>query len=1171
MKCPTCGSVNPDGARFCNACGARLDPTEDAGTTLDPFLPKELLAKLEAARAGRAMEGERRVVTMLFCDVKGSTAMAETLDPEDWAEIMNGAFERLIAPVYRYEGTLARLMGDAIFAFFGAPIAHEDDPQRAVWAGLDIVSGIATYRRRLEAERGLALDVRVGINTGPVMVGQVGSDLRLEYTAMGDAVNVAARMEQTADPGTVQITEETRRLVEPLFDVEARGRIEVKGKAEPVAAYVVLARRAEAAPTRRMRGSPLVGRDREMEQLREAIEDAQSGRGRIVSLIGEAGLGKSRLIEETRAEWTRRRPEDPTQEVSELHRLWESWHCVSYDATRPYSQYRRALARIAGIEDTDPPDAVRRKLAGTIESGAEDWIEPHMRVWRSLFGVPEPGEEPLEGEAFRDAIMDLVPGSTRRFHSDEPSLLVFDDLHWCDEASMDVLIETTKLIDDMACLLLFAYRPDREASSWRLKQWLETEYPHRSIEVRLAPLTDVESGHLIDALLPEGDPTVRARILERTDGNPLFVEEVAAVLEHDEIAIPSTLQALFTARLDALDEGSRHALQLASVIGRSFSEPVLGAVSGEGDLSSSLRTLERLGLIAETARRPEREYTFHHSLTQEATYGTILLRRRRELHQRVGEVLEERYASRVDEFAPVLAHHFREAGDDERTLRYATIAANAASRLYAHAESVTHATSAIEAAKRLGRPEEVLGDLYPNRGRALELSGRFEEAVANYEEMEALAQASGARASALAAAMALTTLYATPTPVFDAVTGQELFERTIVLARELDDRAAEAKALWNLMILNTYSGGDPAEAIEAGERSLAISRELDAREQIALTLNDLWRPYAANGDLRAARDCLDEARPLWREMGNLPMLCENLSGTSAMLGLAGENDAALALCDEAYAIAAEIGNPWGQSYSLLNAYHIDVDRGDLGRAMDRMRECIELAEAAGFVIPQAVTRAELGALHANLGDLERGMALADEGLQIALERSEMAVPIVMGSKAEIQLLAGVLDEAEATIERSGIERLPGPIHFAAAAHVELLRGRLASARGEHDRAAEIADMVLEWLRRLGVRPFLPAALLLRGRAMRELGRTDDAQTALQEARSEAERMGFRPVLWRIDAELGGIAAARRDAASAADLRSQAHGAIEQIAQSIDDAELRSSFLALPDVEALTSD
>jgi class 3 adenylate cyclase/tetratricopeptide (TPR) repeat protein len=1172
VTCPKCGAANPDDARFCNACGSSLDPTSDAVTGLDPFLPRELLAKLEAARAGRAMEGERRIVTMLFCDVKGSTAMAETLDPEDWAEIMNGAFERLIAPIYRYEGTLARLMGDAIFAFFGAPIAHEDDPQRAVWAGLDIISGIATYKDQVRAERGLELDVRVGINTGPVMVGQVGSDLRLEYTAMGDAVNVAARMEQTAAPGTVQVTAETHRLVEPLFEFEARGGIEVKGKAEPVAAYKVMGRRAEPGPIRGMRGSPLVGRDREIEQLRGAIEEAQSGRGRIVSLIGEAGLGKSRLVAETRAEWTRRQPDDPRHGDLEIHRIWETWQCVSYDATRPYSQYRRMVAQIARIEDTDAPDVVRTKLAATIELGAAEWLEPHMRVWRPLFGVTEPEEEPLEGEAFREAIMDLVPASTRAFGADPPRLLVFEDLHWCDEASMDVLIETAKLVDDLPCLFLFAYRPDREAPSWRLKQWLETEYPHRSTELALAPLSDDESGHLIDALIPDENPAVRAQILERTDGNPLFVEEVvAAVLEHDEIAIPNSLQALFTARLDALDETSKHTLQLASVIGRSFTEPVLLAVSPTTDLSASLRTLERLGLIVETARTPEREFAFRHSLTQDATYDTILLRRRRELHQHVGEVFEELYANRIDEFAPLLARHFQEAGDDERTLRYATAAADAATRLYANAEAVTHATTAIEAAKRLGRTEEALTHLYPNRGRALELSGRFEEAVATYEEMEKLAESSGAPSSALAASVALTTLYATPTPIFDAVVGRELSERTIELARELGDRSAESKALWNLMILDVYSGGDPAEAVDVGERSLAIARELGAREQIAFTLNDLWRPYAATGDLRTSRACLEEARPMWREMGNLPMLCENLSSTSALLGLAGENDEALAMCDEAYAIAADIGNPWGQSYSLLNAYHIDLDRGDIGRAMAKMHECIELAEVAGFIPPQAITRGDLGALYANLGDLERGMALADEGLEIAGEWSQLAVPIVMGSKAEIQVLAGRLEDAEDTIARSGVHRLPGPIHIAGAARFDLLRARLASLRGEHDKTVEIADTVIERFRRLEVRPFLPATLLLKGRALRANGSGAEAEAALLQARSEAEALGFKAILWRIDAELSDISAATGDDAGAAERRNEARRVVEELAESIGDADLRSSFLALPEVRSAVSD
>jgi class 3 adenylate cyclase/tetratricopeptide (TPR) repeat protein len=1165
MNCPACGTANPDGSRFCNACGNRLDAA--AGGELDPFLPRELLAKLEAARAGRAMEGERRVVTMLFCDVKGSTAMAETMDPEDWTEIMNGAFERLIAPVYRYEGTLARLMGDAIFAFFGAPIAHEDDPQRAVGAGLEIISGIASYKEEVRARHGLDLDVRVGVHTGPVMVGQVGSDLRLEYTAMGDAVNVAARMEQTAEPGSVQITAETYKLVESLFDVESRGGVEVKGKAEPVEAYTVTGRRHAHGAVREMRDSPLVGRERELDELTRAIEETQAGGGRIVSIVGEAGLGKSRLIAEARAEWDRRAPDAHTDEA---HRGWETWQCVSYDVTRPYAQYRRRVARVAGIDDTDAPEVVRTKLAGTMGHGWEDRLDPHMQVWRSLFGVTEPDEQALEGEAFRDAITELVTSSTRSLGA-EPRLLVFEDLHWCDEASMDVLIETAKLVDDIPSLFVFAFRPDRQAPSWRLKQWLETEYPHRSVELTLTPLSADASERLIDALIPDEAADVRAQILARSDGNPLFLEEVtAAVHEHHvDIAIPTTLQALFTARLDALDEQAKHTLQLASVIGRSFTEPVLQAVSGD-DVTASLRTLERAGLIVETARTPEREYAFRHSLTQDATYGTILLRRRRELHRRVAEVFEERSANRLEAAASLLAQHAREAGDDERTLRYATLAADADARLYANAETVTHTTWAIDAAKALGQPQAALDGLYTMRGRALELSGRIKDAVATYEEMESVADASGHRTAALAASLKLTTLYATPTPVFDAVVGRTLCERTIALARELGDRAAESKALWNLMTLNTFSGGDPKEAVRAGERSLANARVLDLREQVAYTLYDLWRPYAASGDLTAARAVLEESRPLWQELENLPMYCENLSSTGALLALAGDNAGSLALTAESHRIAGEIGNLWGQSYSLLNSYHVQASMGRYGRALAEMRECLESAEASGFMIPLAATRADMGALYANLGEVAQGAELAAEGLAIAERVNALAVPLVMASVAEVALLDGRLDDAQAAIDRSITAVLPGLLAFSAAANAQIQRGRLAAIRGDHDGALEVADHVLTWLRPLGVRPYEANALLLKGTSLAALGRPDEAEAALMDGRDAADELAFTPVGWKIDMALSRLASDAGDAPRAAELRERAKTVVERLAASIDDEALRASFLALPEVEAVTT-
>lgn len=306
---------------------------------------------------------------------------------------------------------------------------------------------------------------------------------------------------------------------------------------------------------------------------------------------------------------------------------------------------------------------------------------------------------------------------------------------------MDLLMETARAVVDLPFLFLFAFRPDPQASSWRLKQWLEVEYAERSSEILLSPLSEEESGALIDKLLPEQERSagLRTQILERTEGNPLYLEEVVSALSEDgsergnEIAIPTTLQALITARLDRLDDDARRTLQLASVIGRSFDEPVLRAISGGGvELERQLATLERVGLLDQTARVPEREYCFHHSLTQDATYSTILLSRRRQLHLQVGEVMEELYAKRIEEFAPLLAQHFQAAGDDHRTLKYATMAGDSAARLYANAEAVAHYTSAIEAASRIGDRDELLSDLYRSRGRALELAARYEEAVTNY-------------------------------------------------------------------------------------------------------------------------------------------------------------------------------------------------------------------------------------------------------------------------------------------------------------------------------------------------------------------------------------------------------------------------------------------------------
>jgi class 3 adenylate cyclase len=530
-----------------------------------------------SSRAGRGAQGERRVITVLFCDVTGSTAFAEQLDPEEWTEIMNEAFDYMIQPVVRYEGTVARLMGDGILAFFGAPIAHEDDPQRAILAGLDILDGVKEFREELQDEYGRDFNLRVGINTGPVVVGDVGSELAGEYTAMGDAVNLAARMEQTADPGTLQISEDTRQLVAPLFDLESLGEIEVKGKADLVPTYRVLRPKATPGRLRGIEGltAPLIGRSEEFETLKSLLVQTREGRGGIASLIGEAGLGKSRLLEELQTEWG----DDSTWLVS---------RAVSFDATRPYSLFQQRVLQVFGVEDRDSPDVIRQKigiqpqgfspeLQGTVAGAVEAILE--------IRG--ESDSIQLQGAALKDQIYEACHQLWRADANRAPTVMVMDDIHWSDQASADLLIDLLPLVEEVPLFILCAYRPERQSPAWKFKQESEAEYPHLYTEFTLSPLSNEDSNTLVDSLLTIADLPGRTRevILQKTDGNPFFVEEVVrslidsgAVYRDDDagiwratrevanIDIPDNLQGLITARMDRLDPDARRAMQMASVM-----------------------------------------------------------------------------------------------------------------------------------------------------------------------------------------------------------------------------------------------------------------------------------------------------------------------------------------------------------------------------------------------------------------------------------------------------------------------------------------------------------------------------------------------------------------------------------------------------------------------------
>ncbi len=745
--CPMCRTVLLEDSAFCDNCGFQLSqspptvalprpagharpvtprpaaampahtPASTPAHKAPHFIPAEMLRKLEAARATGEMVGERRVVTMLFCDVKGSTAAAEQLDPEDFTEIMNGAFEHMINPVYKYEGTLARLMGDAILAFFGAPIAHEDDPQRAVLAGLDIVAAIEPFREKVRRKWGIDFNVRVGINTGLVVVGAVGSDLRLEYSALGDAINLAARMEQTAQPGTVQIAQDTYRSVRTQFDFEELGQIEVKGKSQPVLAYRVLGRKAVTGRARGIEGlhADIVGRAEELRALRDVVGDLKQGVGRIVLVLGEAGLGKSRLVGEA---------------AKIFHELlgpdagWYDTISLSYETNQAYGLLQRLVRRMHGIDHNAASGPLRQQLAELVDSLPEARRRRAGQVFEALFGLEnDNGALPLDVDNFKRELRDAMEAWWRVRFEGTPTLLAFDDLHWSDSASIELLRQLMPLVNDLPLVIVGIMRVERQAPAWQIKVLADDEYTHRYSELMLKPLSEADSNELLNRLLanPDLPARLRASILEKSSGNPFFIEEVvrtligngavtAAEREVDgqkqrywraasdtaDFEIPDNLQSLLAARMDRLEDGTRATLQMASVIGRSFYRRLLQAVvDGGGHLDQQVAMLLRLDMIREAARMPEIEYAFRNSLTQEAVYKTILLKRRRDFHGRVGAAMEALYPDQLDTLYGLLAHHFTLAGQSEKAITYARQAARRAVGLYAYGDALQNLKSAL--------------------------------------------------------------------------------------------------------------------------------------------------------------------------------------------------------------------------------------------------------------------------------------------------------------------------------------------------------------------------------------------------------------------------------------------------------------------------------------------
>ncbi len=610
LTCPNCGQAVKPGAKFCRHCGFKLVSVSAAPSSTPEALTQNRLAALQRAaphkvaekiRAQRGRsEGERKMVTALFTDIVGSTALAEQMDPEDWRDIVTGAHQRVSEVVYHYEGTIAQLLGDGVLAFFGAPIAHEDDPERAIRAALDILASIEAYERELCAANKLnAFQMRIGLNTGLVVAGNIGSDLHMEYLAVGDTINLAARLQGAADPDTAFVSQATQRLAAALFEYEDHGRIVVKGKAEPVQVYRVLHERKGATRTRGIAGlvSPLVGRARELSALVQVLDGLRAGHGAIVSIVGEAGLGKSRLT----AEWRKAAAAlDPPIR-------WIEGRCLSYTASAAHhlsTDVVRALCSMsAGASDAEAEASLQTcmKKYGALDVDECYPFLAHLLNLK-LDEVMAAKVRHLDGPArmarYAAAVQALIRAAARL----QPTLILCEDVHWADPSSVELMTRVLPVTAEAPVVFAFVSRPERDTPGWKLVTDAQELAQVGAIDIRLAPLSEEDSKQLVNNLLEvEALPAqVRQYILSKTEGNPFFVEEVIRMLidrggitrhatsgnwvvtgDVQKIEIPDTLHGVLSARIDRLPDEAKRALQIAAVIGRRFQVNVLEQVLRE--------------------------------------------------------------------------------------------------------------------------------------------------------------------------------------------------------------------------------------------------------------------------------------------------------------------------------------------------------------------------------------------------------------------------------------------------------------------------------------------------------------------------------------------------------------------------------------------------------------
>ncbi len=1067
--------------------GRRPSARKAVTTTPGEPLRKDLREKILSSRG--SMEGERKQVTVLFADIAGFTSISEDMDPEQARDFVNQCLVIMADEVYRYEGTVAQFLGDGVMALFGAPIAHEDDPQRALHAALGIRERLRDHANKLK-QQGIDFDIHIGVNTGLVVVGRIGDDLSMDYTAVGDTVNLASRMQSTAGPGAIRVAESTHRLTAGYFDFQPLGEVEVKGKKQPVKAYELL--RAGRARTRMgmsvARGlTPFVGRESELQKLMKCYERAKKGQGQVVGIVGEPGVGKSRLVLQMKGGI-------PRDECTCLQ-----GECLHYGEASPYLPVLDILRSYFGLEEGELESVAKTKMSEKVRR-LDESLESLLPPLHDILSLKVEDEQylKLELQKKRERTFEAIRNLWTQESQSRPLIVIVEDLHWMDKTSEEFLDHLIGRLPGARLLLLLLYRP-QYTHSWGSK----TYYSQISLD-EFPPDTSTEMVH---AFFREGQaaPDLGDLILKKAAGNALFMEELtralldrgylrrsdgeyALAVDPSEIHVPETIQGIIGARIDGLEENIKQTIQVASVIGREFPLAMLQKVlAAEQGLEEHLSALQGLELVYEKSTFPKTEYVFKHALTHDVAYNSLLLKRRKEIHQRIGKGIEELYPERLEEFYEMLAHHFVKSNDLDKAYQYLKLSGDKAARSCSNSEANRFYREAIKVLDELPRSEQ-------NRRSGVEVRLSLALPMMSYpDECLRILEDGVAIAKELGDSLSLAKLYSW-IGMYHSLSGRPLLG--IQYSEESFREAERVKAV-DIMAPNAFhlcssyffTGENCPKMIELASKTIALLEETQRQSESFGTMN----PYATlHSYYGTAMDMLGRFQ-------------EGQTAHEKALGFA------LGLKD--LNVMTLVENNFG--WCLL------LQKGDAAKAADHLRECVRYGEEASLLGILGAGLTGLGWSHYILGQLEdaekqisQGLKIQkDSGMTYLMSLHHCAMSLLHYELGDIEK-AHICAQEAVTSSQSNNEKFMEGLSWALLGRT---LGRLN--RSEYAAAKEHVMRGIGILDERGLRPPAAQANFYLGELHSGADQRDQATRALEKAQTMFQEMGMDYWLARAEAAL----------------------------------------------------